>query len=71
MISEKNGGDERYTTKAQKADRMAITKVNYLRMGSFFTSLNHGKLCLDFWFLRLCKLKMTKLKIENEKLQQT
>ncbi len=29
MISQKNGGDERYTTKAQKADRMAMKKVNY------------------------------------------
>ena len=45
MISQKNGGDERYTTKAQKADRMAITKVNSRRWVHFLTSLNRGELC--------------------------
>ena len=42
MIGQKDGGDGRNTTKAQKADSMAITNVIYGRRVHFLTSLNHG-----------------------------
>lgn len=39
MIGQKDGGDGRNTTKAQKADSMAIT--SYLpKVGSFFNELD-------------------------------
>ena len=42
MIGQKNGGDGRNTTKAQKANVMAITKVIYRRWVQFLKSLNSG-----------------------------
>ena len=46
MIGRKNGGDGRNTTKAQKADMMAITKVIYQGWIYFLMSLNQEKPCL-------------------------
>ena len=43
MIGQKNGGDGKNTTKVQKTDRMAITKVIYRRWVHFLTSLNSGE----------------------------
>ena len=42
MIDQKNGGDERYTTKVRKAEGMVITKVNYSRWVHFLMILNRG-----------------------------
>ena len=42
MIGQRDGGDGMYTTKAQKADRMAIIEVIYRRWVHFLTSLNSG-----------------------------
>jgi len=42
MIGQNDGGDGRYTTKAQKADNMSITKVIYRRWVHFLTCLNSG-----------------------------
>lgn len=39
MIGQKNGGDGRYTTKAQKVDKKTITKGIYSKVGSFFNKL--------------------------------
>ena len=51
MISQKNGGAGRNTTKAQKADSMAITKVIYRRWVHFLTSLNRERTMLDGGFI--------------------
>ena len=45
MISQRNGGDGRNTTKAQKADIMAIEKVIYRRWVDFLMRLNRGEPC--------------------------
>ena len=55
MIGQKNGGDGRNTTKAQKANMMAITKVIYRGWIHFLTSLNREKPCsvVGFFFNEL------------------
>ena len=47
MIGQKDWGDGRNTTKAQKADSMAITEVIYWRRVHFLTSLNLAEAMLS------------------------
>ena len=58
MIGQKNGGDGRYITKAQRADRTKITKGIYSKEGSFFNELessgNYALFSVSFFY----KLKM-------------
>ena len=45
MIDQKNGGDGKNTTKVQKDDSRAITKVIYRGWIHFLMILNWEKLC--------------------------
>ena len=50
MIGRRDGGDGMYTTKVQKADRMAITMVK-MEMGLFLHKLEPQGTMLGFSFM--------------------
>ena len=61
MIGQKDEGDGRYTTKAQKADNMAIIEIIYWRWVHFLMSLNLEETMLGVGFIVFTSLTRTNI----------